>query len=307
MDLGRVLLLLLLLACGSLAPVPANRNAECGLRPLVGTPVPSRVVGGQDALPGAWPWQASVQFKQYGLYWHVCGGIIVDSRWVLTAAHCFVDSTRKAQFWAVVTGLHQRSAFSVHTRVTNVVRIISHYAYDHRTLNNDIALLLLEEEIAYSGHVRPICLPAQSSKLSNADLCFISGWGALEANGPTADVLQEAEVKLIPTTVCNRQDWYNGIITETMQCAGYEDGAIDGCQGDSGGPLQCFSYQDELFYLIGVSSFGAFCALPHKVGVYTRAQNYQDWISTIKAVNAGSARSPLYCLPLALALAAAHC
>ncbi|XP_048477107.1 transmembrane protease serine 3-like, partial [Rhincodon typus] len=111
-----------------------------------------------------------------------------------------------------------------------VSKIIRHPAFDRETLHNDIALLRLYRSIVYTAYIQPICLPRDTGTVPELNPCYISGWGAMETNGPSSDTLQEAEVNLISNEVCNQEDWYDGIITYYMQCAGYEGGLIDGCQ-----------------------------------------------------------------------------
>uniref|UniRef100_A0A8C4PDN3 Chymotrypsin-like elastase family member 2A n=1 Tax=Dromaius novaehollandiae TaxID=8790 RepID=A0A8C4PDN3_DRONO len=51
-------------------------------------PAVSRVVGGENARPYSWPWQASLQYSSSGNWYHTCGGTLIASNWVMTAAHC---------------------------------------------------------------------------------------------------------------------------------------------------------------------------------------------------------------------------
>ena len=46
-----------------------------------------RIVGGEPSLDGQWPWQVSLVDKAGH---HFCGGTLVSSEFVVTAAHCFV-------------------------------------------------------------------------------------------------------------------------------------------------------------------------------------------------------------------------
>ncbi|XP_031416600.2 serine protease 33-like [Clupea harengus] len=72
----RVLTTLLLLARGSLSQLDV-----CGQPPRN-----SRIVGGEDAPAGAWPWQASLHNSSGHKF---CGGSLINKDWVMSAAHCF--------------------------------------------------------------------------------------------------------------------------------------------------------------------------------------------------------------------------
>ncbi|ELV12171.1 Transmembrane protease serine 11B [Tupaia chinensis] len=92
-------------------------------------------------------------------------------------------------------------------------------------------------------------------------------------------LLQKAPVKIIDTNTCNSPEAYNGLILDTMMCAGYMKGNIDACQGDSGGPL-VYPNSRSIWYLVGIVSWGVDCGKINKPGVYTRVTSYRNWIAS---------------------------
>ncbi|OXB64181.1 hypothetical protein ASZ78_002103 [Callipepla squamata] len=127
-------------------------------------------------------------------------------------------------------------------------------------------------------YIQPICLPEKNEQFLPGINCSIAGWGAIRYEGPTSNILQEAEVPLILNEKC--QEWLPEYsITENMICAGYDMGGVDSCQGDSGGPLM-FEHGNQ-WVLVGVTSFGYECALPQRPGVYVRVPMFADWIQKI--------------------------
>uniref|UniRef100_A0A672SCR5 Peptidase S1 domain-containing protein n=1 Tax=Sinocyclocheilus grahami TaxID=75366 RepID=A0A672SCR5_SINGR len=57
----------------------------CGRAPLN-----NRIVGGENATTGAWPWQVSIHLTFQDIdFGHFCGGTLINKDWVLSAAHCF--------------------------------------------------------------------------------------------------------------------------------------------------------------------------------------------------------------------------
>ncbi|XP_047456187.1 transmembrane protease serine 3 [Mugil cephalus] len=238
---------------------------ECGFRPLFNT----RIVGGNVSRPGQFPWQVSLHFKNE----HLCGGSIITSHWILTAAHC-VYGFETSSHWTVHVGLTEQLVHGAQSLA--VESIVYHYRYRPKGLDYDIALIKLARPLIFNGLVEPICLPNYGEEFKEGTMCWISGWGATEEDGETSVILRSATVPLISTKTCNQPDVYMGLITSWMICAGYLEGGVDSCQGDSGGPLACEIL--SVWKLVGATSWGSGCALRNKPGVYASITQSLTWI-----------------------------
>ncbi|XP_053908170.1 acrosin-like isoform X3 [Cuculus canorus] len=198
----------------------------------------TRVVGGRDAQAGAWPWIVSIQSPWEAGTGHICGGSLIGTQWVLTAAHCFTEAMN-TEMWRVVAGATDLTQLGPEVQIRSIKQIFVHENYNNISQRNDIALLELDQPVQCSSHVQLACLPNATLKASQLTTCYVSGWGATHEEGGTSDVLQEAKVPLIDTHVCNSSGWYRGAIHTHNLCAGYPRGGIDTCQvgaGDKSSP-----------------------------------------------------------------------
>ncbi|XP_058522636.1 transmembrane protease serine 11B [Ochotona princeps] len=245
-------------------------NNCCGRRLSNSITTGNRIVNGENALAGAWPWQASMQWKGH----HSCGASLISSRWLLSAAHCFARKNNMED-WTVNFGTIVNKPYM--TR--KVQRIILHENYSSPAVHDDIALVQLAEEVSFTKYIRRICLPEAQMKLSDNDSVVVTGWGSLYMFGDFPEILQQALLKVIDNKICNAPYALSGLVTETMLCAGYMSGKADACQNDSGGPL---AYPDSrnIWHLVGIVSWGDGCGKKYKPGVYTRVTSYRDWITS---------------------------
>ncbi|XP_048017847.1 suppressor of tumorigenicity 14 protein homolog [Megalobrama amblycephala] len=254
-----------------------EQGCDCGVRPFKH----NRIVGGQNADVGEWPWQVSLHFKTNG---HVCGASIISNKWLLSAAHCFIQPSSDYKMttnWQTYSGLRDQTIQDTSVQQRALKTIITHPSYSEMTYDYDISLLELSQPLNFSNTVHPICLPASTHVFSAGSSCFVTGWGALREGGSAATILQKAEVKVINDTVCNMVT--EGQVTSRMMCSGYLTGGVDACQGDSGGPLVCRSDVGKWFQA-GIVSWGEGCARRNKPGVYTRVTKLREWIREITSV-----------------------
>ncbi|KAF4116314.1 hypothetical protein G5714_003803 [Onychostoma macrolepis] len=240
----------------------------CGQAPLN-----TKIVGGQGAVQGSWPWQASLH--RITSESHFCGGSLINKDWVLSAAHCF-RSTASYNV-KIYLGRHLQTGSNSNEISRTVTRLITHPSYSSTTQNNDIALLQLSSSVTFTDYIRPVCLAATGSVFGGGTKSWITGWGKLNSGDTQIpNILQEVQIPIVNNSVCNKA--YGGIITSNMLCSGLDEGGKDSCQGDSGGPM--VHKNNSQWIQSGIVSFGRDCGLPKFPGVYTRVSQYQSWISS---------------------------
>merc|ERR1712071_318256 len=242
----------------------APGTCQCGVK---GGAANGRIVGGQETEEHEYPWQVGlVQKNGRSPY---CGGTLISSTHVLTAAHCTANSAAENVF--VILGEHNIADSDVN-RVA-VAEIINHPNYNSQTTDNDYAILRLANAVTFTNEVSPACLPANLSATYAGVLATVTGWGTLSSGGNQPNTLQEVDVTVTTNAVCNSA-YGNNMITDNMVCAA--DSGKDSCQGDSGGPL--VASENGRQALIGVVSWGYGCAAADYPGVYARVTEKMSWI-----------------------------
>ncbi|XP_026975715.1 chymotrypsinogen B-like [Sagmatias obliquidens] len=271
-------------------PRPQQESSTCGgrlprphpqLREFPGCGVPtidpvlsglSRIVNGEDAVPGSWPWQVSLQTSSG---FHFCGGSLISADWVVTAAHCGV---RKSHL--VVAGVSDHGSEEEAVQVLRIAEVFEHPLWDLRTVQNDIALLKLATPVSLSRTVSAVCLPSANASFPAGSLCTTTGWGKTRYNAlKTPDKLQQATLPIVSNADCRK--YWGSKITDVMICAGAS--GISSCMGDSGGPLVC--QKDGAWTLVGIVSWGSGRCGPFSPGVYTRVTKFIPWVLEVLEAN----------------------
>uniref|UniRef100_A0A4W2DEK0 tryptase n=1 Tax=Bos indicus x Bos taurus TaxID=30522 RepID=A0A4W2DEK0_BOBOX len=226
-------------------------STVCGKPKVMG-----RIYGGRDVEAGQWPWQASLRFQGS----HICGAVLINSSWLLSTAHCFLNIQ-----------LYQHTP---QTREVSVSRIITHPDFEKlHPFGSDIAMLQLLFPVNFTSYIIPACLPVPGMKLPSNSSCWITGWGMLNEETPLLEPfhLQEGKVSFVENKFCNMlyglAKGKNVSVQEDMLCAGDFSTGTSICLGDSGGPLVCDFTSS--WVLMGLASWGFDCRHPIYPSIFT--------------------------------------
>ncbi|KAH8405139.1 hypothetical protein KR222_004567, partial [Zaprionus bogoriensis] len=185
-----------------------------------------RVVNGESIDIVQTPWQISLLLDSQ----HNCGGSILSSRIILTAAHCL-----KGYLLASLTVRAGSRYWNHDGQFLLVENFTIHENYNSTTIDNDIGLIRLAQPLVFSTRVRPIALAQESPK--HGDFAYVSGWGRIEYEGFVPPV----KLHGVDTSIMDREACavfykrFSRTISDNMICTYSTDkGAF---KGDSGGPL----------------------------------------------------------------------
>ncbi|KAI8440456.1 hypothetical protein MSG28_001748 [Choristoneura fumiferana] len=224
-----------------------------------------KIVGGYNATIQQFPYQVYL-IVQKGNDYYACGGSILSSRFILTAAHCLTGVSRVY----IRTGSTNSGSGG---NVYSTTLYTQHPQYNARTSDYDVAVVKLLQAMTLDGsNARAIKLPPSNTNIPAGTQIVVSGWGTTQENGQTSSTLMAVRVPTVATSECEKA--YNSAITSRMFCAGVPEGGRDSCQGDSGGP----AVSKDSGLQLGIVSFGRGCAQAGYPGVYTNVSSVRTFI-----------------------------
>ncbi|XP_026462554.1 chymotrypsin-2-like [Ctenocephalides felis] len=220
-----------------------------------------RIVGGEDAPEGSAPYQVSLRYITMD---HLCGGSIMNKRWILTAAHCLQPGDLDVVYMG--SNLLDRKG-----RYYDVERYVIHQNYtgEQGTFYADLGLIKLAEDIEFSDKVQAVNI--HQSEIQGGEECKATGWGRLGASQPIPNALQQLATTALSNEKCKE---VTGFFEPTSQICVFKGSGKGVCFGDSGGPLV---YNGEQ---VGVASFILGTCGGGYPDVFVRVLDFQDWINS---------------------------
>ncbi|CAH2045742.1 unnamed protein product, partial [Iphiclides podalirius] len=257
----------------------------------------NRIIGGVAPTLYEFPWLALISHRVGRSLKFNCGGTVISSMYVLTAAHCIkgheiagvrigdYDISKKIDCYGV--GVY-RECESKYQDIA-VIRAIAHPDYVRiPVVLNDIGLLRLKKPVDFKPrNAAAVCLPVFQN-LREMDITgergTVAGWGVTESQS-RSNILLKVSVPIYSHDTCkayyerNRKPGSkpSNRLLKTF-CAG--ELGRDSCSGDSGGPLMLESPYNETYKMVqfGIVSYGPSQCGANTPGVYTDLRKFMKWI-----------------------------
>ncbi|XP_047997492.1 brachyurin-like [Leguminivora glycinivorella] len=241
------------------------------------SPAEPRIVGGVVSGTGAHPYLAGLVISFINIAGQsACGASLLSANRLITAAHCWNDGTKQAWQFEVVLGSNW--LFSGGTRISTT-QVIMHPSWSPSTLANDVAMIYLPTNVAFSTVIQPVALPSTTQLWDQ----FVGMWSTasgygktsdLQAGVSTASVVSQVSLQVISMAQC-QISFGHWILDSTLCTNGI--GGVGICSGDSGGPLVINSNGQNI--LVGISSFVASsgCQLGHP-SAFARVTSFYSFI-----------------------------
>lgn len=218
------------------------------------------IINGSAAPEGAYPFMAAITD---GSDFQYCGGSVISSTWVLTAAHCVIDINPTRTVVNVVTGRTNLANTNQGQKI-RVSEIRIHPKYN----GSDYDAALLRLSSATSAPAIQLASAANDNLETPGTVVRVAGWGD---QTPTLGInstnqMRYVDLKVVSDSTCGTANL--GFHAPSGVCA--EELAKDSCNGDSGGPL---FHNGATRIQIGIVSYGNSCAVPKSPGVYSEVNN----------------------------------
>lgn len=245
------------------------------------------IYGGRKIQRGDWPWLVAVYLNRpRGLKFN-CGGSVISTKAIITAAHCLQSTTRTYQTHEIIVWLGRHSLLNWNEEgsvSSNIEEIIIHpdfKKHSEESFDADLGILIIAKRITYTKYIRPICLSNDYLNIGAQNNGTVVGWGRDNTDTILSNSPKIIELPMIDDVECvNRSIALLNVVSKRTFCAGTLDSSGP-CQGDSGSGLMIITKMGWI--LKGIVSAGltdpntGHCRLTDYV-VFTDVQKFIPWI-----------------------------
>lgn len=196
-----------------------------------GEPGRMRIIGGENAVEGQFPYQAIFRGRPNSGIQFFCGGAIISDRFILTAAHCsgFDEAPDPKNTLVIVGALYNSVGVVIEPE-----QIIRHEKWSLYKIKNDISLIRTATRIVFSRTIQPIALPKHNDT-GNTPVIF-AGWGRDSENFNSVYNLKFAKSQTLTKSECIERfegHEFAKLIRDTSVCSLNLEN-VGACHGDSG-------------------------------------------------------------------------
>ncbi|KAG4071377.1 hypothetical protein HA402_004081 [Bradysia odoriphaga] len=246
------------------------------------------VFRGTEVVKDEWPFMAALYYSRTFKYF--CGGTIISRRtcahritkMLFPAAHCVQTKGKLVQLTPdeiiVRLGaynLTDRNEKDAVDRIVAQIYVHPDWKYNDEKYDADITILVLNENLTFSDHIRPVCMPPENFLIDGL-LGTVVGWGKTE-NGTAEGIPKKIEVDALNDTYCYEMD--EGIASYASERSFCGVGTGSPNSGDSGGGF--FAVAGSGWVQFGTVSFirpkGSINNL--NVALYMKLTSLRDWIA----------------------------
>ncbi|XP_074596629.1 serine protease 33-like [Brevipalpus obovatus] len=278
----------------SLATTILGDQCECGLESQS-----NRVYLGSKVTQYRYPWMALIKVRHGNSEsYSQCGGSLIDSQHILTAAHCVFKYNRVVSPSSVEVTLDILNKDLEYGTIRKGLQIFYEPSYrSYNPMGNDIAIIRLQQSVPLNNRILPVCLPATNDRPFQK--LMVAGWGVLDSRDTRTSDLNEVQVDYLNKQQCEqkrseylkRKNRRSTFLVGASVSAPIPDGDIcainqqtggDACSGDSGGPLMHKNAQSGRWIQAGIVS-GAWdaCGVDKNIpGLYTSVAKHRNFITT---------------------------
>jgi len=188
-----------------------------------------------------YPWLVRIESRSnlYSRTVTLCSGTLIHPQWIVTAAHCLIDSQRDRPYSTsgvnIFMGNYNRMTTSRTELVEKPAFYIIHPKFQISRLSpapiHDLALIRLAKPVPLSSSINIACLPESGDQLRAGTLAFTAGWGHSSPSSTATNEPRKARIKIAPSS-CRQL-----MIKPGLHICGRNERGNNICSGDSGSGL----------------------------------------------------------------------